>query len=476
MIYRLIKKGSNPAIALFLASSILISSCNNNAGGSPAGSGGLGLHKQKLKNDSRSVIRLGNGIDTRTNFSTNRSCFVNQDDPNNIIMSDPVGTINFDSSMATEDISKKLGFELSGKADFIWASGELSAKYLKDSSTTRQSLHFNYMQTMAGAASYKVPAGDGLDLLDPSAKKYMQNGDLLSFFNKCGDGFIQTADVGGVLLTDLSFTFSTHEEEEQFAARIGAKVGIYKAMAAFEAYVAETKSTATVNFSALQLGGDVRRLAEIFGTKDYQNNYNITYCSAGDLGHCKQVINDVVNYAQKVFATTVNFKDPSSLYTFNHNDLLYSKLNIRAKLKPLPDNEQAAKDYIISTIKHDKAMKDYLVAYSKQPIFNVFSQDQHLLATFRMAVKEYDDVINDSLDYGIIDACYGDPNDIETECLDAAAFVKAKHAKYKEDFALAEHLANTVLVQPDDAYYHAMTLIPYNNSSACDKNNGKTEC
>jgi hypothetical protein len=80
---------------------------------------------------------LGNGIDTRTNVSTNRSCFINQDDPNNIVMADPVGIINFDSSMATEDISKKLGFELSGKAAFIWAYGELSAKYLKDSSTTR---------------------------------------------------------------------------------------------------------------------------------------------------------------------------------------------------------------------------------------------------------------------------------------------------------------------------------------------------
>lgn len=468
-------------LAIIAFSSLLLSACNNHAGGLPI-DGGNSVNKHRFQltpqvgADDRSTIHLGDGIDTRTNFTTHQNCFSNKKDPNNITMSDPVGSAGFDSTMSTSDIATKVGFEFSGKGDFVWASAELPAKYLKDSSNTRQSLHFNYLQLMSATAEYQIPDADGTDLLEPYAKKYMETGNLESFFNKCGDGFVRAADVGAVLMADLSFDFSSHDAAQDFAAKVDVKAGPWQVMAAFENYQKEHKTDASVHFRTLQLGGNVKGLADIFGNQDYNHNYNITYCSAGDLGHCKQVINDVVYYAQHGFKDGINFKDMSTLYTFNHSDMLYSKLNIKAKLPPLSPAEQAAKNYIVNTIKHDKQMLEYLTAYSKQPIYKILSANQYILAKFQGAVSEYTHLLDDFTQHDIVGACYGNPNDIEVECLRSAQYVKEQQDSYKTDLDFADNLANAILIQPDDTSYEASKLLPYSEDNKCYEVNGKIGC
>lgn len=74
-------------------------------------------------------------------------------------------------------------------------------------------------------------------------------------------------------------------------------------------------------------------------------------------------------------------------------------------------------------------------------------------------IKEYDN-------YDIIKSCYGDTNNIDKLCLDAATHVKDMHNKYQEYIGTAERISKIIVA---NTLVGIFAFIPTNSSDACTK-------
>ncbi|MCC2625519.1 MAG: hypothetical protein K0R14_1392 [Burkholderiales bacterium] len=437
-------------ISLVTTSLLLFTACtgNNTGGGaSPALSGSAksdSLSKNSKHdfkdNDYEVPVRLGYGFDDRTGMSEGLSCLVNADDPSAIVLSNPQGSIDFTDAVSAQEIGSLLNTSISGSADFGLFSVSLAAKYTRDSMDTRQSINFNYVQSMAADATFTVK-GVGNNILSSSAQSLLAEGND-AFTNVCGNSIVQSAKEGAVLIVNVSIQFANAASKEQFEGEAsGSIAGIGSIKGAFEHSEQSSTKNATFAIKAYQLGGDPTKLAKIFGSPGPQG-YNVVTCSATNLDSCQAIINDVIAYAQNDFQTSVNFKDPSTLFTYDFSTREYSRFGVEASLTPLTPAEQAAKNYLTTTITQDRQMLNYLNTYQQQSFYLSSSYvDDPTKRNIVQATKDYTTMIYNYNNFNIINACYGDTNKINTECISSANQVKSMRSMYQSSINFASNMA-----------------------------------
>ncbi|HLX53788.1 MAG TPA: hypothetical protein VKR58_07600, partial [Aquella sp.] len=324
-------------------------------------------------------------------------------------------------------------------------SASLAAKYTRDSTDTRQSINFNYLQSMSADATFTVK-GLGNNILSSDAQSILAQGND-AFTNVCGNSIIQSAKEGAVLIINVSIQFANAALKEQFEGEAsGSIAGIGSIRGAFEHSEQTSTKNATFAVKAYQLGGDPTKLAKIFGNPDPQGQYNIVKCSATDLDSCQAIINDVIAYAQQDFQTSVNFKDLSSLYTYEVTAKEYSRFGVQAFLTPLTPAEQDAKNYLTTTITQDRRMLNYLTAYQQQSFYNSQYVDDATQRYIAKATGDYTTMIDNYDNFDIINACYGDTNKINTECISAADQVKSMRNMYQSSISVGNNLALMILM------------------------------
>jgi hypothetical protein len=428
-----------------------LTACNNNIGTNPNNKllqDYLSNQQQSLQKNMETPIRLGNAIDSRTYFPKALNCMANKDNPiaNNLEISNQHSTVDFSSSISSSAISDLMNVGLSGKANFGLYSASISAQYARSTAETRQSLHFNYLQTMSADASYKVP-GIGNKALSQDAQELLNNGGGLTLFHQvCGDSFIQAANMGAVLFVDVSIEFQNSAKKEQFTESVNVKaMGIGGITQSFSKERDKSASGANLAVKAYQLGGDSTKLANIFGKPGADGNYNIKQCTMQDISACERIINDIVSYAQGDFSKNVNFKDLSSLYTFTSSEMKYEDLGIKAQLPDLSQAEQEANKYLATTITHDREMLNYLKSYRNQGVL-MAAMPGSAKDELERAVKDYELMIKDYDNYSIIDSCYGDTNGLEKRCINAANQVKDMHKDYAQFIDFADRLSDTIVI------------------------------
>ncbi|HLX52405.1 MAG TPA: hypothetical protein VKR58_00590, partial [Aquella sp.] len=192
--------------SLIAASLLLITACttgnNVGSGASPALSdsiknNSLSNNSSKsyyLKNNYEVPARLGYGFDDRTGMSEGLSCLVNGDDPSAIVLSNPQGSIDFTDTVSAQEVGSLLNTSISGSADFGIFSASVAANYTRDSTDSRQSINFNYLQTMSADATFTVK-GLGNDILSANAQSILAQGND-AFTNVCGNSIVQSAKEG----------------------------------------------------------------------------------------------------------------------------------------------------------------------------------------------------------------------------------------------------------------------------------------
>jgi hypothetical protein len=251
-------------------------------------------------------------------------------------------------------------------------------------------------------------------------------------------------------------------------------MGIGAITQAFDKERTKSTSGASITVKALQLGGDATKLANVFGKPGPDGNYNVKKCTMQDVNSCANMINDIINYARNDFASSVNFKDGESLYTFATNEMLYEDLGIQAHLPDLNSAEQEANQYLNDTITHDRTMLQYLQTYQRQSMMS--KVDAITKDWLRKTTEQYEAMIKEYDKYNIIDSCYGDTNNLEQRCVDAANHVKSMHIKNQEYIDFANNLANTIFMYFPQSPKISFRYVPRDVSTFCKTTNGKHEC
>lgn len=432
-------------------------------------------NKQRLMTDREHPIKMGYGYDSRTGMSVGLSCMNNFAQPGSLEINNQRANAHLSSTTDAETIANMLNTGISGRANFGLYSASLSAQFARSVINTRQSLHFNYWQSMVSDVTYNTN-GIGNASLSADARYLLEHGEVIKDFTEiCGDSFIKSAQLGAVLFIDFAVHFASAEAKTAFETKISGKaLGLASMEAIFSKMDKSITNNASVEVQAMQLGGDVTKFAEIFGEKDpNSNNYHVTSCAAQNMADCYKMINDVIDYARNYLDKSVNFKNPETLYTFGFTEKTYKSLGVKAYLPDLSPQEQEAKDYIARVITADRKMLEYLHSYQKQHIMSILgietkNQISKVIEKYELMIKEYDN-------YQIIDSCYGDISNIETKCLLAANRIKDMHSSYKEYIEFANNLSSTILIKNKtyDSYNHETgeiywVLLPMGMSS-CDQ-------
>lgn len=406
----------------------------------------MSLRQEILKNNYTPVIRLGDGFDSRTGIGMGINCLANADDPSAITLSDPIGEGTFSTAIDSQTLSDLINAKVSGEMNFGLFSASAEARYMRDSLDTRQSIKFNYFQGMTQDAVYKVP-GVGNKILDPDYRSLLEGG-MDDFTGACGDSIVQSAKLGARLLVDVSIQFSSSSLKEKFEGEAkGSILGIGAISGAFSDFSHKYDSKATMSVRVLQLGGDVTKLANIYGVPDKDGNFPVVACSETNISACKQIINDTISYAKNDFQNTIDFKTGKNIHTFDYSTKAYSKFAVKATLPILAEEQKSAREYLTDAITQDRKMLDYLQAYQKQSFYtNITLMDFQTKKDIEQSINDYVKMIADYNNYQILDSCYGDTENINTRCIYAANEIKKMHTKYQQSINIANSLGGTVVV------------------------------
>ncbi len=496
-------------VAITTPALIGLVACNNNAGANPNQHQlnkfqqnflnqmpmkirNTALVQDTLKNDQtlkdvgqqENPVRLGFGIDDRTGMPKTASCMANINDPKAISFVNPSSSINFTATTSSSTVSQHMNIALSGKANFGLYSGSIAAEYTRDSNDTRQSLNFNYLGRYEATAVYNIP-GLGNKILSADAQDALNNGGGLNeFFRLCGNSVIDHAKRGALLAVDVSIEFANAASKDQFSEHVNVKaMGIGEISEAFTKERETSTSGARLVVKALQLGGDTTKLARIFGKPGPDGSYNVTKCVMQQVDYCSKLIDNIVSYAQNDFEPSVDYTDEKKSYTFAYGTTKFEELGIKAHLPELTTAEQEANQYLATTITQDRRMLQYITAYQQQTQTNAggIPQDYSMMDNVDSMTKillpkiqySYQAMIDEYTNYGIIDSCYGDTNNLEAKCISAANHVKNMHLQNQKYKDFANNLANTVVVYTPTALFR---YVPRNVNSFCKVTNGKHEC
>lgn len=432
MKYKLIKTGAVVANLMLVAATC--SAIGNNVGGS-AGISSLhpsnnNVNPEFAKNNYEVPINLSDAFDDRTGMDKGHSCLVNASDPRAVVLSNPKLSIDFTNTVTAQYIGALFNTGINGNADFGLFSTSLTAEYTRSLIDTQRSINFNYVQTLSADATFTVK-GTGNSILNQDAQNILAES-TGEFTQICGNSIVQSSKKGAVLEASVTINFANAAQKRQFEKETAGSIsGIESIVSAFENSEHSSTQGATIGISVYQSGGDPTKLNKI---------YDGLICLATDLAACKQIINNLINYTNSDFQTGVNFRDPTTLYTYKPNSKQYVDLGVKASLQPLTPDEQTAKNYLSTTITQDRQMLDYLNAYQKQGFFAQYV-DSITQANIRQAAKDYSTMLDNYNNFDIIDSCYSDTSNINTRCILAASQIKNMHSTYQASIALANNLA-----------------------------------
>jgi hypothetical protein len=117
--------------------------------------------------------------------------------------------------------------------------------------------------------------------------------DPLTFYDRCGDQYVQKVSRGSSLYTMLKFRFASRTDKESFEAKMSIQGGL-SASATLEAAAKTATENVSVQLSAVQVGGDVTQLPTAA-------KGNAALCALGDIKECLGFLNGLEGYGRAAF-------------------------------------------------------------------------------------------------------------------------------------------------------------------------------
>lgn len=177
--------------------------------------------------------------------------------------------LNFEHSLAEEQLHKELGFDVGAKVRYGLFSGGAAAQFASSSSSSE----FCDVTTYSHVINLKnaklsfpgLPAGltpEGL------AAKGAPEGPLVgdNWPVTCGQEFVSQVTLGAKLFISIRIEFASREEKQSFAAQFSFSGPPVEVKANLEQASKRFSKRASLTLHAFQLGGDVRKLPAVFGT------------------------------------------------------------------------------------------------------------------------------------------------------------------------------------------------------------------
>jgi len=190
------------------------------------------------------------------------------------------------------------------------------------------------------------------------------SGDLCQFRTVCGDKFITQTKRGASLYVALTFDFNSQEKKQQFDLELGANIsGIVNIKTQVKNLSAELKKQGRITIKAFQIGGQVGRLADIFGTSSNGISPAVT-CSLEDLASCDVLLNSILSYAV-IFGQDAAHYPETLGYLYSD----YSEINLPTPASELTSEIILAREVLAK--EYEKQFKDKQLANTKLREFGI---------------------------------------------------------------------------------------------------------
>jgi Leucine-rich repeat (LRR) protein len=198
--------------------------------------------------------------------------------------------LDFSQSISQKQLSKELGIAAGGRARMGATTYSASAKFMKSSKTNSFSISSIY----TGNYSFRQRK-----LKDPTlnavGKKLMNNPER--FQNTCGDNFSHKQSLGAKIFFSITIDFTSKKAKQAFEANFSMSGPMVSASASLKKAKNSFSKDTKVTVSALQIGGDISKISDIFYSADNNGPKDFVSCSFGDLVKCENVLANAIKYA-----------------------------------------------------------------------------------------------------------------------------------------------------------------------------------
>lgn len=260
--------------------------------------------------------RLGMAYDSDTQRFTGDACVRGRTEQHG----QAKANISFSQTVSESQLEKELGFEAGAK--FRYGAGKmgLSAKYLN----SQRSSAYSIVAVYSGDYRFKNILLTFPDPQDPTAnpsdiEKERLTGTGLSvrhddtrWMETCGNEYVQQIERGAKLFYSIRIDFTSETEKDLFEAGFSYDSSYASAHASLKNSKNSFSKNTKVTIGALQIGGDVRRISELFnkeGSGDTADDASLGFvkCSFGDFAKCDQVMATAWHYATQEFKEQLKF-------------------------------------------------------------------------------------------------------------------------------------------------------------------------
>lgn len=257
--------------------------------------------------------KLGMSYDTDTQSFPGGECVRGREEQHG----QAKANISFSQSISESQLEKELGFQAGGKYRFGAGSIGGSASFLK----SQRSSAYSIVAIYNGDYKFKNKLLVFEDPKNPNAKPQDLEKERLSsvglsvrhddtrWMETCGEEYVQQIERGAKLFYSIRIDFTSQQEKDMFEASFSYDSSYASAHAKLKSSKQNFSKNTKVTIGALQVGGDVRRVTELFNADGEDGQVSdgsalgFVKCSMGDFAKCDQVMANAWTYA------TLEFKE-----------------------------------------------------------------------------------------------------------------------------------------------------------------------
>ena len=216
---------------------------------------------------------------------------------------------DFTTSIFIDEVSQILRVDLSSDIDIGVFSTSDEAEYVRYLKDDTYSLGYYFASKIELPTKIYGPPdpGTGIGVLTGYGQTEY-NTSLADFRDVCGDQYIQQITEGGAIIASLRLDFESKYQKSVFIEHTHESfLGIETASKTIEQIAIDYNLNGTLDFSAIQIGGDVGEIAEIFNAS--KSRYYINSCAIKNLTSCNEIIGGLLSYSDDLFQHQINYTD-----------------------------------------------------------------------------------------------------------------------------------------------------------------------
>ena len=229
--------------------------------------------------------------------------------------------LDFKTKIEYEELQKQLGLSAGFRYKKGFTSTSASASFLKASKSNTYSISAVYN------GSYKFK-DQGLTSPTLTAIGMQLYNKPDQWSKTCGDYYTAAKSYGGKIFFQLELTLNQNRAKEKFSFRFKFASPMTDVGASINKFKHEFSKNTEVKVSALQLGGDVTRLSNIFHGSTVissgDSSYSFVKCSFSDFESCQNVLKNAISYSSHDFPKQFKKMEDDSTLQYRPNASLMS--------------------------------------------------------------------------------------------------------------------------------------------------------